>query len=107
MTARGKNCVTGVSPPTIRATDVSKRSPFNFVGCKQTSHSRRPRGADATVEHALSTRECTKAFHVDMWHRRLAGEATALGLLASTGETPVPHLIVNCSNPDAAATELA
>ncbi len=36
------------------------------------------------------------AFRIDMWHRRLAGEATALGLLACTGETPVPHSIVNC-----------
>ncbi len=37
------------------------------------------------------------AFHVNTWHQRLAGEATALGRLASTGETPVPHSIVNCS----------
>ncbi len=53
-------------------------------------------GRYAWTEIALSYRAI--AFHVDMWHRRLAGEVTALGLLASTGERPVPHLIVNCSS---------
>ncbi len=47
------------SAAVIRTARVRKRSAFDSVGGKQTGDPRRPRGADATTEHALSTLKCS------------------------------------------------